>query len=155
MSVRGGRFAPWRTAPSQFNRSPRKARRGAFLQRSAVIAPELPSRAASGNTIHPRPALSLECQRSLFAIVRMKTARSTDVPSLNIARLRGNSNSTNSFGCVFHRRLPQSPSASALRQLQPEQALANRSLNRTRCGMPSFAPPFHSGSNAVTPQRAG
>ena len=30
MSVRGGRFAPWRTAPSQFNRSPRKARRGAL-----------------------------------------------------------------------------------------------------------------------------
>jgi len=31
----------------------------------------------------------------------------------------------------------------------------NRSLNRTHCGIPSFAPPFHSGSNAATPQRAG
>ena len=33
--------------------------------------------------------------------------------------------------------------------------LANQSLNRTHCGVPSFAPPFHSGSNAVTPQCAG
>ena len=31
----------------------------------------------------------------------------------------------------------------------------NHSLNRTHCGVPSFAPPFHSGSNAVTPQCAG
>ena len=35
------------------------------------------------------------------------------------------------------------------------KALANHSLNRTHCGVPSFAPPFHSGSNAVTPQCAG
>ena len=34
-------------------------------------------------------------------------------------------------------------------------ALPNHSLNRTRCGMPAFGPPFHSGPNAATPQRAG
>ena len=36
-----------------------------------------------------------------------------------------------------------------------KNVLPNQSLNRTRCGMPSFGPPFHSGPNAVTPQRAG
>ena len=36
-----------------------------------------------------------------------------------------------------------------------ENVLPNQSLNRTRCGMPPFGPPFHSGPNAVTPQRAG
>ena len=34
-------------------------------------------------------------------------------------------------------------------------ALPNHSFNRTHCGAPPFAPPFHSGSNASTPQRSG
>ena len=31
----------------------------------------------------------------------------------------------------------------------------NQSFNRTHCGVPPFAPPFHSGANAITPQSAG
>ena len=125
------------------------------LRLSTVIGPEFPSRTVSANTIHPGSAISCFGKRSLLANVWMQTAPTPFVPSLNTARLHRNSNSTNSLGCVFHQLLPQPPSGSALRQLQPERALANRSLNRTRCGMPPFAPPFHSGSNAVTPQRAG
>jgi len=32
--------------------------------------------------------------------------------------------------------------------------LPNRSLNWTHCGVPPFAPPFHSGPTVVTPQCA-
>ena len=31
----------------------------------------------------------------------------------------------------------------------------NQSFNRTHCGVPPFAPPFHFGANASTPQCAG
>ena len=37
----------------------------------------------------------------------------------------------------------------------PAVVLANPSFNRTHCGVPPFAPPFHSGANVITPQRAG
>ena len=125
------------------------------LRRSTVIAPEFPSRTVRANTIHPRPATLRFGKRSLLAIVWMQTARSPFVPLLNTARLHWNSNSTNSISCVFHRRLPQSPSESALRQLRPEWALANPSVNRTLHGMPGFGPPFHSGPNPALPFRAG
>ena len=39
--------------------------------------------------------------------------------------------------------------------LTQAEVMPNPSFNRTHCGVPPFAPPFHSGSNAITPQRAG
>ena len=125
------------------------------LRRSTVIGPEFPSRTVSANTIHPGPAISCFGERSLPANVWMQTAHTPLVPSLNTARLHRNSNSTNSLGCVFHQLLPQPPSGSALRRVQPKWALANPSVNRTLHGMPGFGPPFHSGPNPALPFRAG
>ena len=53
-------------------------------------------------------------------------------------------------GWVIARLLIRPPSCKAIKT-----ALPNHSLNRTHCGAPPFSPPFHSGSNAVTPQCAG
>ena len=131
----------------------RAARRAS--DRSAVIACELTSLTVCGNTSHARRAVLPKRNRLLSAINHLQTATFLPVPSLNTARLRRNSNSTLTAGCVLHRWRRQSPSGPSLRQVQLIRALANPSVNRTLHGMPGFGPPFHSGPKPVTPFRAG
>jgi hypothetical protein len=81
--------------------------------------------------------------------------RSAGVRSPVLRRLPSNKFQSQLGQFVLPATQPQCSIGSSLSHNTAKNVLPNQSLNRTRCGMPSFGPSFHSGPNAVTPQRAG
>ena len=109
----------------------------------------------------------LSCRAKLVRRPRFAPAAKPPVSSSRAAPGRSVSIARNAEASAINKLHGQSRSARLARQSQAvfnrvkslpakaANALPNHSLNRTHCGVPSFAPPFHSGSNAVTPQCAG
>ncbi len=81
--------------------------------------------------------------------------RSAGIRSPALRRLLSNKSPNQLGQFVLPAAQPQCSIGPSLSHTTAKNVLPNQSLNRTRCSMPSFGPPFHSGPNAVTPQRAG
>ncbi len=109
----------------------------------------------------------LSCRAKLVRRSRFAPAAKPPVSSSRATPRRSVSIARNAQAAETNTHRGQSRSARLARQTQAvfnrvtslpanaANALPNHSLNRTHCGVPSFAPSFHSGSNAVTPQCAG